>query len=75
MLKDSKENLIFVIDDYEIMRLSCQEILQKVGYVVETFGDGNDGIKRLREAKPQLLIVDIKMPELDGFDVIEMAGK
>ncbi len=75
MLKDSKENLIFVIDDDEIMRLSCQQILQKADYVVETFGNGHDGINRLREAKPQLLIVDIKMPELDGFEVIEMVRK
>lgn len=75
MRKGPIENLIFVIDDDEIMRLSCQQILQKVGYVVETFGNGHDGIKRLREARPQLLIVDIKMPELDGFGVIEIVRK
>jgi len=75
MLKASKEDLIFVIDDDEIMRLSCQQILQKVGYVVETFGNGHDGIRRLREARPQLMIVDIKMPELDGFGVIEIVRK
>ena len=72
---DLKQNLIFVIDDDEIMRLSCKQILQKVGYVVETFGNGHNGIKRLREARPQLLIVDIKMPELDGFGVIDIVRK
>lgn len=67
-----KDNLVIVIDDDEIMRLSCEQILIKSGYKVETFGNGHDGIKRIREARPPLLVVDIKMPELDGFEVINL---
>ncbi len=68
-------NLILVIDDDEIMRLSCEQILCKAGYRVETFGKGHDGIRRLREVRPSLLLVDIKMPELDGFEVINIVRK
>jgi two-component system sensor histidine kinase/response regulator len=64
-----------VIDDDEIMRLSCQQILKKVGYRVETFGNGHEGIARLKVARPPLLVVDIKMPELDGFEVIKIVRK
>ncbi len=67
-----KDNLVIVIDDDEIMRLSCEQILIKAGYKVETFGNGHDGIRRIREARPPLLVVDIKMPELDGFEVINL---
>ena len=67
-----EENLVIVIDDDEIMRLSCEQILSKSGYRVETFDNGRDGIRRLQEVKPPLLIVDIKMPELDGFEVIHI---
>jgi two-component system, sensor histidine kinase and response regulator len=70
-----RENTVFVIDDDEIIRLSCEQILQKSGYTVETFGNGYKGIERLKEAKPQLLVVDIKMPELDGFEVIKIVRK
>ncbi len=67
-----KDNLVIVIDDDEIMRLSCEQILIKAGYKVETFGNGNDGIRRIRQVRPPLLVVDIKMPELDGFAVIDL---
>jgi two-component system, sensor histidine kinase and response regulator len=70
-----QENTIFVIDDDEIIRLSCEQILQKSGYKVETFGNGYKGIERLKEVRPQLLVVDIKMPELDGFEVIKIVRK
>jgi len=75
MPKFAKENIVFVIDDDEIIRLSCEQILQKSGYKVETFGNGHEGIERLRQVRPPLLVVDIKMPELDGFEVIKIVRK
>jgi len=74
-IKGAPDHLVVVIDDDEVMRLSCQQILQKAGYKVETFGNGHAGIKRIQEARPPLLIVDIKMPELDGFEVINIVRK
>jgi two-component system, sensor histidine kinase and response regulator len=73
--KPAQEQVVVVIDDDEVMRLSCQQILNKAGYRVETFGNGHDGIRRIHELKPPLLIVDIKMPELDGFEVIDIVRK
>ena len=69
------DKLVLVIDDDEIMRLSCEQILRKAGYRVETFGSGRDGIRRLEEVNPQILVVDIKMPELNGFEVIDIVRK
>jgi two-component system, sensor histidine kinase and response regulator len=71
MSQPALDNIIFVIDDDEIVRLSCAKILHKEGYQVETFGNGYEGIERLQQVKPPLLLVDIKMPELDGFEVIK----
>ncbi len=62
---------VFVIDDDDIMLLSCRRILEKAGYDVETFNNGVDGIQRIQEQRPELLLVDLKMPELDGLQVIE----
>jgi signal transduction histidine kinase len=61
---------VFVIDDDEVMLLSCRRILEKDGYDVETFESGAAGLCRLAEARPQLVLVDLKMPELDGLQVI-----
>ncbi len=71
----AQENTVFVIDDDEIIRLSCEQILQKSGYTVESFGNGHEGIERLKQVRPPLLVVDIKMPELDGFEVIKIVRK
>jgi signal transduction histidine kinase len=61
---------VFVIDDDDVMLFSCRRILEKDGYEVETFGGGAAGLARLAEIKPQLVLVDLKMPELDGIQVI-----
>jgi two-component system, sensor histidine kinase and response regulator len=61
---------VFVIDDDDVLLVSCRRILEKDGYEVETFSSGADGLRRLREAPPQLLLVDLRMPGLDGLQVI-----
>ena len=62
---------IFVIDDDDVMLLSCRRILERDGYLVETFESGYEGLARLEQVRPQMLLVDLKMPELDGLQVIE----
>lgn len=69
------DKTVFVIDDDEIIRLSCEKILKKSGYRVESFANGYEGIERLKQVRPPLLVVDIKMPELDGFEVIKIVRK
>jgi len=59
-----------VIDDDPVMRLSCFKILDKEDYVVETYEDGEQGLKRIDEQKPDLLVVDLKMPKIGGMEVI-----
>ena len=59
-----------MIDDDPVMRLSCFKILDKEDYVVETYEDGEQGLKRIDEQKPDLLVVDLKMPKIGGMEVI-----
>jgi two-component system sensor histidine kinase/response regulator len=70
-----QENVVFVIDDDAIIRLSCEQILRKSGYKVHTFASGYEGIESLKQLHPPLLVVDIKMPELNGFEVIKIVRK
>jgi two-component system sensor histidine kinase/response regulator len=67
----SEAKRILVIDDDEVTLLMCRRILDKTGYEVETFDNGAQGIQRLREAPAQVLLVDLKMPQMDGLQVIE----
>ena len=61
---------VFVIDDDEIMLLSCNEILSRAGFRVETYSSGEEGIRRIQESPAPLLFVDLKMPKIDGMEVI-----
>ncbi|OQX86895.1 hypothetical protein B6D60_05245 [candidate division KSB1 bacterium 4484_87] len=61
---------IIVIDDDQVMRLSCLKILKKEGYEVATFVDGVEGLENIYQRKPDLVVVDLKMPRLSGMEVI-----
>jgi signal transduction histidine kinase len=64
---------VIVIDDDDVMLLACRRTLEKEGYEVETFSSPRAGIERLAGPgpRPQLALVDLKMPELDGLQVIQ----
>jgi len=65
--------LILIIDDEESMRDSCSLILTKEGYRTATAPDGETGLQLIQELKPDLALVDLKMPGISGFDVLERA--
>ena len=66
---------ILVVDDEEIVRESLGGWLEKDGYFVATAPDGATALRRL-EAEPwSILIVDLKMPGIDGMQVLEQAKK
>ncbi len=67
---EKNKKRIIVIDDDAVMRLSCFKILDKEGYVVETYEDGQQGLNAIRNQQPDLLVVDLKMPKIGGMEVI-----
>jgi len=70
MSEPAEPEIIVVIDDDAAMRLSCRKILAKAGYRVETFEDGLQGLDGVTRLKPDLAVVDLKMPGLSGLEVI-----
>lgn len=69
-LEPNDSQFIIVIDDDPIMRISCLKILERDGHLVETYEDGVQGLSRIEKKKPDLLVVDLKMPKLGGMEVI-----
>ncbi len=61
---------VVVIDDDYAMRLSCLQILQKMGFRVEVFEDGARGLEGVARLKPALVVVDLKMPGISGLEVV-----
>ncbi|MEN8171912.1 MAG: response regulator [Chloroflexota bacterium] len=62
---------ILIIDDEEIVRDSCIHILAKNNYEVATAQNGEEGLELLQEFNPDLALVDLKMPGLSGYEVLE----
>ena len=66
---------ILVVDDEETLRNILVKILTKEGYKVETAENGEEALEKLRQAQYNLLISDIKMPRLNGFELLKIAKK
>ncbi len=66
---------VFVVDDEPGIALLCKRLLTRSGYKVETQTDPREAISFLKENKIDLLLVDIRMPEVDGFEVIQHAQR
>jgi CheY-like chemotaxis protein len=65
-----KEYKILVIDDDESFRAFCGGLLRKSGYRVLEARTGTDGINVLYESQPDLIILDLKLPDISGYEVI-----
>ena len=61
---------ILIIDDEQVVRDSCKDILAGNGFQIDTAQDGTQGLKRVREFQPDLVYVDLKMPGIPGLEVL-----
>src|SRR5512144_2212375 len=66
---------ILVVDDEEIVRESLGGWLEKDGYTVAVAPDGPSAIERIKGERWSILIVDLKMPGMDGLQVLEEAKR
>ena len=64
---------ILVVDDDSYVRESTEEILRRKGYEVYTNANGKDALVALDQADFDLILSDIKMPEMDGMELLEAA--
>ena len=65
------KNKILVVDDEEALRTVLSAELEGEGYLVHTAADGEEAIKLLEDQPFHLILLDIKMPNVDGFEVLK----
>ncbi len=65
--QDDHRPTILVVDDFDDTRLLLRTWLRKKGYRVVEAENGNEAIAKAREIAPDLIIMDVEMPELDGL--------
>jgi len=66
---------ILVVEDEPALRDTLTYNLKKDGFTVESVGDGRTALESARKLKPDLIILDIMLPELDGFEVARILRK
>jgi two-component system response regulator PilR (NtrC family) len=67
----SEKNRILIVDDEEALRTVLSSELVSEGYDVRSAGDGDEAIDTLEQEKFDLVLLDIKMPRVSGFDVLK----
>ena len=66
---------ILAVDDEPGIALLCKRLLSRAGYVVTALTDPKEAMDWLKEHAVDLLLVDIRMPEVDGFELIALARR
>jgi two-component system cell cycle response regulator DivK len=64
---------ILVVEDNDLNRKLFCDVLKSQGFVVEPVADGREALDRAREFVPNLIIMDIQLPNISGLDLIEAA--
>ena len=66
---------VLVVDDEALIRKSLSKVLRAKGYSVETASTGAEGLEKLAELRPQVLILDLRLPDTDGLTVLRRARR
>jgi putative two-component system response regulator len=69
--EDKKQATVLTIEDEKAVRDSFRNYLEDYDYNVMEAEDGRSGVKKFLEGKPDLVMVDLRMPEMDGLEVLE----
>lgn len=66
---------IIIIEDEKILANLLRKKLELEGYEALIAWDGKEGLDMIKKEKPDLILLDIVMPEMDGFEVMEIISK
>jgi DNA-binding response OmpR family regulator len=69
---EQRVNRIYVVDDEPDMVELLATVLKGEGYEIETYTDGRVALARVLEEPPDLLLLDLMMPDLDGFELLKL---
>src|SRR5690606_40029685 len=66
---------ILIIDDEKIIRATLKEILEYEHYEIFEAQDGEEGVRMIEEEEFDLVLCDVKMPKMDGIEVLDRVNK
>ncbi|MGA3288093.1 MAG: response regulator [Bacteroidota bacterium] len=70
MVSKIKKHILIIDDEPTWLKISSH-ILRNCGYDVHTAGSGREALKALTNYKPDLILSDVRMPDMNGFDLVD----
>src|SRR5690606_902431 len=67
--REERPTIVMVVDDSVTVRKVTSRLLERNGMEVVTAKDGLDAVAQLQDHKPDIILLDIEMPRMDGFEV------
>ncbi len=67
-----RQKTVLLIDDSETARATLTDRLEKSGYAVTSAADGREGLRRLYDTHPDVVLLDVVMPGIDGWKTLEL---
>jgi len=64
---------ILIVDDEPLTRLMLADFLETKGYKVFTASDGEEALRKVKSERPLLMLLDVRMPKMDGMEVLAKA--
>jgi two-component system, chemotaxis family, chemotaxis protein CheY len=74
-MKGGKMAKILVVDDAAFMRMRCSKLLSDNGFEVAEAADGEEAIERYKEHRPDGVLMDITLPNMDGLSALQQLLK
>ena len=71
MIKENKQIRILIVDDDKDIRELLSHLLQKRGFITEEAKNGKEGLEKISTLKPDIIILDVVMPQMDGFQTCQ----
>ena len=68
-------NRLLIIDDEAVVARMYEKIFNYAGFTVKIAGDGEDGLAKVKTTNPDLILLDIMMPKMDGLKVLDLLKK
>jgi len=62
---------VLIVDDEQNILISLEYLMRREGYEVRVARDGEEGLRSLRDQPPDLVLLDVMMPKLNGFEVCQ----
>lgn len=69
---DERKRVVLLVEDDRFLRRAAESMLQRRGFTVRTASDGEEALRVARDTLPDLILLDVIMPKLQGFEVLRL---